>query len=82
MTSSAPHPRELPPCDLVMKGGVASGVVYPGAVLELSRRYRFANLGGTSAGAVAAGMAAACEYARQRSGTPDLKGVTEIVESL
>ena len=79
--TAGPHPRDLPPCDLVMKGGVASGVVYPGAVLELSARYRFASLGGTSAGAVAAAMAAACEYARQRSGSTELRGITEIVES-
>src|SRR5947209_179776 len=75
-------PRELPPCDLVMKGGVTSGVVYPGAVLELSRRYRFERLGGTSAGAVAAAMAAAAEYARQRSGTLALSGVQDVVGDL
>jgi hypothetical protein len=27
-------------CDLVMKGGVTSGIVYPRAVLELSSHYR------------------------------------------
>jgi hypothetical protein len=26
-------------CDLVMKGGVTSGVVYPRAITELSREY-------------------------------------------
>jgi hypothetical protein len=41
-------------CDLVMKGGITSGIVYPGAVLELSKEYEFANIGGTSAGAIAA----------------------------
>ncbi|MCX7232353.1 MAG: hypothetical protein NTY26_02570 [Burkholderiales bacterium] len=28
-------------CDLVMKGGVTDGVVYPWAILELARQYRF-----------------------------------------
>ena len=28
-------------CDVGMKGGITSGVVYPYAVLELARRYRF-----------------------------------------
>ncbi|EMS98269.1 patatin, partial [Agrobacterium tumefaciens str. Cherry 2E-2-2] len=37
-------------CDVVMKGGITSGVVYPYAVLELARRYRFRSIGGTSAG--------------------------------
>ncbi|MES2441963.1 MAG: patatin-like phospholipase family protein [Pseudomonadota bacterium] len=46
-------------CDLVMKGGITSGLVYPQAVLELSERYRFKNIGGTSAGAIAAAICAA-----------------------
>ena len=37
-----------------MKGGITSGVVYPFALCELARTYRFANVGGTSAGAIAA----------------------------
>jgi hypothetical protein len=40
-------------CDIVMKGGITSGVVYPHAVCELARTYRFAKVGGTSAGAIA-----------------------------
>ncbi len=28
-------------CDLVMKGGIASGVVYPMAIEELSHNYHF-----------------------------------------
>lgn len=46
-------------CDLVLKGGVTSGVVYPYAILELARRYRFRSVGGTSAGGIAAAFAAA-----------------------
>jgi predicted acylesterase/phospholipase RssA len=51
-------------CDLVMKGGITSGVVYPTLVSELASRYRFKNIGGTSAGAIAAGACAAAEYGR------------------
>lgn len=51
-------------CDLVLTGGVASGVVYPWAILELAREYRFRNIGGTSVGAMAAALAAAAEYGR------------------
>ena len=48
-----------------MKGGVASGVVYPGAILALAKRYRFRNVGGTSAGAIAATVTAAAEGRRE-----------------
>ena len=41
-------------CDLVMKGGITSGIVYPKAVLALKDTYTFRNIGGTSAGAIAA----------------------------
>lgn len=56
-------------CDLVMKGGITSGIVYPQAVLELSREFRFVNIGGTSAGAIAAALTAAAELRRQRTGS-------------
>src|SRR5690348_6802864 len=55
-------------CDIVMKGGITSGVVYPLALVELSRKFRFANIGGTSAGAIAAAAAAAGEYGRGKAG--------------
>ena len=55
-------------CDLVMKGGITSGIVYPGAVLELSKEFRFANIGGTSAGAIAAALTAAAEHRRAGGG--------------
>lgn len=65
----APPPvTEEPPlhsfCDLVLTGGVASGVVYPWAIVELARKFRFRNIGGTSVGAIAAALAAAAEYGR------------------
>lgn len=56
-------------CDLVLKGGIASGVVYPGAVSEIARRFRLVGLAGTSAGAIAAALAAAAELRRRRTGT-------------
>ena len=66
----APLPvTESPPfdrfCDLVLTGGVASGVVYPWAIVRLARDYRFRNIGGTSVGAMAAALAAAAEYGRR-----------------
>jgi predicted acylesterase/phospholipase RssA len=52
-------------CDVVMKGGVTSGVVYPKAVVTLAKAFRLRNIGGTSAGAIAAAAAAAAEFARR-----------------
>ena len=69
MTANAKDSRDTAPedrfCDLVMKGGITSGVVYPFAILELSTAYRFKNIGGTSAGAIAAAVTAAAEYRRR-----------------
>jgi predicted acylesterase/phospholipase RssA len=51
--------------DLVMKGGITSGLVYPLAACRLATRYRFRAVGGASAGAIAAGLTAAAEYRRR-----------------
>jgi predicted acylesterase/phospholipase RssA len=59
-------------CDLVMKGGITSGVVYAGAIVELAREFRLRSVGGTSAGAIGAAVAAAAEYARSRDRRPDM----------
>ncbi len=67
-------------CDLVMKGGITSGVVYPKAVASLARQYRFHSIGGTSAGAIAAAVTAAAEY-RRRTGQGDPAGF-ELLSSL
>ena len=73
--------RDLPPCDLVMKGGVTSGIVYPPAIQELSRKYRFRKIGGTSAGAIAAACAAAAEFGsecgKQNSGFAGLQQMSD-----
>ncbi len=68
-------------CDLVMKGGITSGVVYPYAIAEIAGRYRLRSIGGTSAGAIAAVMAAAAEYRRQESaGQQSKDGFDEIIK--
>ena len=64
-------------CDIVMKGGVTSGVVYPLAIYRLSQRYRFQNIGGTSAGAIAAVMTAAAEYGRAHGGFEKIKALPD-----
>jgi hypothetical protein len=50
--------------DLTMRGGTTSGVVYPLAVCEIARRRRVRNVGGASAGAIAAAATAAAELGR------------------
>jgi hypothetical protein len=55
-------------CDVIMKGGITSGVVYPLALTELAKQFRFSQVGGTSAGAIAAAAAAAAEYGRHVPG--------------
>jgi predicted acylesterase/phospholipase RssA len=56
-------------CDLIMKGGITSGVVYPKVITELASAYKFVSIGGTSAGAIAAGFTAAAEYNRSKNNT-------------
>src|SRR5262245_25119295 len=55
-------------CDVILKGGVTSGVVYPLALCELAKKYQFRRLGGTSSGAIVAAFAAAAEFYRQTHG--------------
>ena len=57
-------------CDLVMKGGITSGVIYPLAVCQLAATRRLRSVGGTSAGAIAAAGAAAAEYGRDAGAGP------------
>lgn len=49
---------------MVMKGGITSGIVYPPAILRIAQRFRLRSIGGTSAGAIAAAVAAAAEFRR------------------
>ncbi len=62
-------------CDLVMKGGITSGIVYPPVVIELAKKHRFRSIGGTSAGAIAAAVTAAAEYGRENGGFGRLDAV-------
>lgn len=57
--------------DLVMQGGITSGIVYPKAISEISRFFIFKRIGGTSAGAIAAAFAAAAEHQRCLSGSTE-----------
>lgn len=70
-------PPGAPECDMVMKGGITSGVVYPRAVCRLATQYRFRRLGGASAGAIAAVMAAAAERGRAFGGFGRLNAIPE-----
>jgi len=49
-------------CDLVMRGGITSGIVYPRAIAKLAETYDFRSIGGTSAGAIAAAGTAAAAF--------------------
>ena len=62
--------HELLECDIVMAGGVTSGIIYPGAVAMIARRYLFRSIGGTSVGAIAAAVTAAAEYGRRTGKNP------------
>lgn len=61
---------KLRKCDIVMEGGITSGIVYPPLACELSKAHRFKNIGGTSVGAIAAALTAAAEYRRIATGDP------------
>ena len=55
-------------CDVVLQGGVTSGVVYPQALRRLGEDYAFRGLGGASAGAIGAAVGAAAELGRASGG--------------
>lgn len=76
MSAFASPTRE---CDIIMKGGITSGVVYPRAVTELAKTYRLRNVGGTSAGAIAAALAAAAEHGRAAGGFEKLAGLPDFL---
>jgi predicted acylesterase/phospholipase RssA len=68
LTDQASYSSPDKECDLVMKGGITSGVVYPLAVCRLATTHHLRQIGGTSAGAIAAATAAAAEYGREIGG--------------
>ena len=78
--TTAPTPPGPPlECDLVMKGGITSGVVYPLAVTELARVYRLRSVGGASAGAIAAAAAACAELGRTSGGFEKLTALPRLL---
>lgn len=79
MSTSSPPP-DL--CDLVMKGGITSGVIYPKLIARLASRYTFKNIGGTSAGAIAAGACAAAEYGRSHGNPGSFETLAQLPELL
>jgi predicted acylesterase/phospholipase RssA len=75
--------RSRPFCDLVMKGGITGGIVYPEAIYEISREFNLKSIGGTSAGAIAASLAAAAQYRRVRAAqSPDGEAGYERVRAI
>ncbi len=66
--------------DLTMQGGTTSGVVYPLAVCELAGQFRFRNVGGASAGAIAAALTAAAELGRSEIALHGERPVAEVDE--
>ncbi|MGH6826872.1 patatin-like phospholipase family protein, partial [Methyloceanibacter sp.] len=67
-------------CDLVMRGGITSGIVYPRAIAKLAEKYNFRCIGGTSAGAIAATATAAAAYGRKHGEDhfqSDIRGLPE-----
>jgi predicted acylesterase/phospholipase RssA len=62
--ASGAHANPAAECDIILKGGITSGIVYPSAISMLATHYRLRSIGGTSAGAIAAAAAAAAEYGR------------------
>jgi len=61
-------------CDLVMRGGITSGIVYPRAIAKLAETYTFRSIGGTSAGAIAAAATAAAGTLGVRQGNDPFQG--------
>jgi predicted acylesterase/phospholipase RssA len=62
--------------DVVMRGGITSGIIYPGAITAIAKRYRLRSLGGTSAGAIAAAVSAAAEFGRWSGRNPTARNPT------
>jgi len=79
MVASEPKPDRV--CDMVMKGGITSGIVYPLAVTTLAEKFVFKNIGGTSAGAIAAAATAAAELARDTGGFEQLSKLPTFLSS-
>jgi len=64
-------------CDVVMKGGITSGVVYPEALSAIGLTFRIRGIGGASAGAIGAAVGAAAEFGRPSGGFERLETLPE-----
>ena len=53
-------------CDIILRGGITSGIVYPRAIAKLAETYDFRSIGGSSAGAIAAAWTAAAALSAKR----------------
>lgn len=62
-------------CDVIMKGGITSGVVYPEALCAIGATYRIRGIGGASAGAIGAAVGAAAEFGRSSGGFDRLEAL-------
>ncbi|RSH82419.1 uncharacterized protein EHS24_007387 [Apiotrichum porosum] len=88
--AAAPPPKPPPSdyshpkldCDLVMKGGITSGIVYPLAICQLATVYKLRSVGGASAGAIAAAAAACTEIGRDRGGFEKLYRMPQELSAL
>lgn len=66
--SQVPTTPPAQECDVVLKGGITSGVVYPAALVEFAASYRLRSLGGASAGGIGSALGAAAEFGRADGG--------------
>jgi predicted acylesterase/phospholipase RssA len=70
--SGAPDEAAAPEyCDVIMKGGTASAIIYPPLLATLAKTFKLRNLAGTSAGSIGAALGAAAEFRRQTSEAKD-----------
>ncbi len=76
----APAPKRA--CDIVMKGGITSGIVYPPVIGALADYWSFKNIGGTSAGAIAAAATAAAQFGAQTQGERPFARLAALPEEL
>jgi deferrochelatase/peroxidase EfeB/predicted acylesterase/phospholipase RssA len=69
-------------CDIVMEGGITSGIIYTTAVAALARHYRFQSIGGSSIGAFAAALTAAAEFQRRKGSMAGFEAIAQLPEKL
>jgi len=75
--SEATPPGPVAECDVVMKGGITSGVVYPEALSAIGSTFRIRGIGGASAGAIGAAVGAAAEFGRTSGGFDRLETLSQ-----